>query len=81
MSSAVDQCDASAQVVDRNVLDDRWTVEADVVGGELHPDNQQPYVFSDGIGRISVAEANKAAKKLELDHVPSAFQVPSPFTS
>lgn len=38
-------------------------------------DSEGKYCFSDGVGVMSSALAKCVAKKLRLDHVPSAFQV------
>lgn len=38
-------------------------------------DSEVKYCFSDGVGVMSSALAKYVAKKLRLDHVPSAFQV------
>ncbi|CAG8617752.1 hypothetical protein GLOIN_2v1578121 [Rhizophagus irregularis DAOM 181602=DAOM 197198] len=60
------QCLSSTRVVLPVNNDIRVIVIPDVV--------RNRYTFSDGIGNISVSLAKKAAEKLELKNIPSAFQ-------
>ncbi|XP_064477373.1 uncharacterized protein LOC135391172 [Ornithodoros turicata] len=46
----------------------------DVVGG-THPISKKPYVFSDGVGMMSVALAKEVYKELKLQEEPSALQI------
>jgi len=41
----------------------------------LDVDNKTKYVFSDGIGKISLELARRVAKKCDYDSMPSAFQI------
>lgn len=59
-----------------SITSDEWCVEADVEGGAGHPETHEPYCFSDGCGRISPSLARRVALALQLDIVPSCYQVP-----
>ncbi|XP_013789033.1 RNA-dependent RNA polymerase 1-like [Limulus polyphemus] len=50
-------------------------VEVDDVTGGMHPDSGKPYIFSDGVGKISPNLAKKVYKALNIETCPSAMQV------
>ncbi|KAK8758336.1 hypothetical protein V5799_004029 [Amblyomma americanum] len=47
---------------------------ADIKGG-VHPRSGKPYIFSDGIGMISVSLMKKVCEKLDMVQIPSAIQI------
>ncbi|EYB94211.1 hypothetical protein Y032_0174g461 [Ancylostoma ceylanicum] len=74
LMSRMGQCFTQAQPTVSITLDE-WCVEADVEGGAGHPETHEPYCFSDGCGRISPSLARRVALALQLDIVPSCYQV------
>ncbi|KAK6743144.1 hypothetical protein RB195_010418 [Necator americanus] len=74
LMSRMGQCFTQAQPTVSISLEE-WCVEGDVEGGAGHPETQEPYCFSDGCGRISPSLARRVALALQLEIVPSCYQV------
>lgn len=69
MMSRMGQCFTQAQPT-ITLASDAYMIEPDIIGGL-----QGKYNFSDGCGRISYKLAKKIAKILELEYIPSVFQI------
>ena len=74
LMSRMGQCFTQAQptIV---MTPEMWTVEKDFEGGEGHPETREKYCFSDGCGRIAPSIAKEVSKILDLELIPSCFQV------
>ncbi|WKY17144.1 hypothetical protein Q1695_001623 [Nippostrongylus brasiliensis] len=74
LMSRMGQCFTQAQPTVA-IMPGDCCVEDDIDGGCGHPETREPYCFSDGCGRISPSLARRIALILQLDVVPSCFQV------
>ncbi|VDN27695.1 unnamed protein product [Cylicostephanus goldi] len=74
LMSRMGQCFTQAQPT-VTIKPNEWCIEKDVEGGAGHPETHEPYCFSDGCGRISPSLARRVALALQLDIVPSCYQV------
>ncbi|XP_067121769.1 uncharacterized protein [Centruroides vittatus] len=55
--------------VDKNNIEEEDDIKV------IHPRSQEEYIFSDGIGKISLSLARKVYKKLKFTNEPSAMQI------
>uniref|UniRef100_A0A7I5EEI1 RNA-dependent RNA polymerase n=1 Tax=Haemonchus contortus TaxID=6289 RepID=A0A7I5EEI1_HAECO len=74
LMSRMGQCFTQAQPTVQ-ILQEVCCVEDDVDGGSGHPETREPYCFSDGCGRVASSLARRIALALQLDVVPSCYQV------
>ncbi|VDO05480.1 unnamed protein product [Haemonchus placei] len=74
LMSRMGQCFTQAQPTVQ-ILQEVCCVEDDVEGGSGHPETREPYCFSDGCGRVASSLARRIALALQLDVVPSCYQV------
>ncbi|KJH45340.1 RNA dependent RNA polymerase [Dictyocaulus viviparus] len=74
LMSRMGQCFTQAQPT-VPILPNECAVEDDVEGGAGHPETHEPYCFSDGCGRVAPSLARRIALALQLEIVPSCYQV------
>ncbi|KAK5967222.1 RNA-dependent RNA polymerase [Trichostrongylus colubriformis] len=74
LMSRMGQCFTQAQPT-VHILQEECCVEDDVEGGSGHSETHELYCFSDGCGRIAPSLARRIALALQLDVVPSCYQV------
>uniref|UniRef100_A0A0K0DD89 RNA-dependent RNA polymerase n=1 Tax=Angiostrongylus cantonensis TaxID=6313 RepID=A0A0K0DD89_ANGCA len=74
LMSRMGQCFTQAQPT-VTILPGECSVEDDVEGGAGHPETRESYCFSDGCGRVAPSLARRIALALQLDIVPSCYQV------
>ncbi|VDM52303.1 unnamed protein product [Angiostrongylus costaricensis] len=74
LMSRMGQCFTQAQPT-VTILPSECSVQDDVEGGAGHPETGESYCFSDGCGRVAPSLARRIALALQLDIIPSCYQV------
>ena len=67
---------AFSQMLSSIIIDDNVNVVRmnDIKRGK-HPVSGNPYTFTDGVGKVSTTMATRITESLDLEEVPSAFQI------